>query len=95
MKSLVFSPAAQADMEGIWDYTFEYWGLAQADRYTDGIRDACHALASGHRQGRPVDVRLGYLKYLAGPHVVYFRDHGNQLEIVRILHGKMDVDRHL
>jgi toxin ParE1/3/4 len=95
MKSLVFSPAAQADMEGIWDYTVAHWGLAQADNYTDDIRDACKALASGHRQGRPVDVRSGYLKYLTGSHVIYFRDHGTRIEVIRILHSRMDVDRHL
>ena len=94
MKSLVFSPAAQADMEGIWDYTAGRWGPAQADRYTDDIRDACNALASGRRQGRPADVRPGYLKYLTGSHAIYFRDHGDRLEVVRILHGRMDVDRH-
>ncbi|MDR0702330.1 MAG: type II toxin-antitoxin system RelE/ParE family toxin [Azoarcus sp.] len=95
MKSLVFSPAAQADMENIWDYTVTHWGLTQADNYTDDIRDACNALASGDRQGRPVDVRPGYLKYLIGSHVVYFRDYATRLEVVRILHNRMDVDRHL
>jgi toxin ParE1/3/4 len=95
MKSLVFSPAAQSDMEAIWDCTVEHWGLDQADRYTDDIRGVCHDLASGHRQGRPVDVRPGYLKYLVGSHVVYFRDHSDRLEVVRILHGRMDVERRL
>jgi toxin ParE1/3/4 len=95
MKSPVFSPAAQADMNGIWDYTAGRWGLDQADRYTDNIQDACHDLASGHRQGCPVDVRPGYLKYLTGSHVIYFRNDGSQLEVVRILHGRMDVERHL
>ncbi|MDR1227443.1 MAG: type II toxin-antitoxin system RelE/ParE family toxin [Azoarcus sp.] len=95
MKSLVFSPAARVDVDVIWDYTVEHWGADQADRYMDDIRDACHGLASDRRQGRPVDVRPGYLKYLAGSHVVYFRDHGDRLEVVRILHGRMDVDRHL
>jgi len=95
MKSLVFSPAAQSDMEAIWDYTVEHWGLDQADCYTDDIRDACHDLASSRRRGRPVDVRPGYLKYPVGSHIVFFRDHGDQLEVVRVLHGSMDVGCHL
>ena len=95
MKSIVLSPAAQADLEIIWDYTAEHWGLDQAERYTDDIRDACYDLASGHRQGRPVNLRPGYLKYLIGSHVVYFRDHSDRIEVVRILHGRMDVSRHL
>ena len=32
MKSLVFLPAAEADMKGIWRYTAENWGMDQADR---------------------------------------------------------------
>jgi toxin ParE1/3/4 len=93
MKPLLFLPAAQADLEDIWWYTANRWGTTQADHYTDDLDDACRALASGQRQGRPVDVRPGYLKYLVGSHVIYFRERGDQLEIVRILHGRMDVDR--
>ena len=56
MKPLVLSPAAQADMEVIWDYRVEHWGLDHADRYMDDIRGNLHGLASGHRHGSPVDV---------------------------------------
>lgn len=95
MKSLALSPAAEADLDYIWDYSAEHWGPDQADRYADEIRDACHGLASGARRGRPVDIRSGYLKYAAGSHMVYFRDHGDRLEIIRILHQKQDVSRNL
>lgn len=95
MKALVFSPASEADIDGIWDYSADNWGPDQADRYTDEIRDACRNLVSGRKRGREVDVRPGYLKCLTGSHVIFFRDRGGHLEIVRILHGKMDVGRHL
>lgn len=95
MKALAFSPAAEADIDGIWDYSAENWGPDQADRYTDEIRDACNALASGRKRGRAVDVRPGYLKLTTGSHMIYFRDNGDRLEIMRILHNKQDVERHL
>jgi toxin ParE1/3/4 len=95
MKVLAFSPAAESDIDGIWNYSADTWGPDQADRYTDEIRDACHALARGQKRGRAVDVRPGYLKFSTGSHVIYYRDHGNRLEIVRILHGRMEVNRHL
>jgi toxin ParE1/3/4 len=95
MKAHVFSPAAEADIEEIWDYSAIHWGPDQADRYTDELRDACHALAAGRKQGMKVDVRPGYLKHATGSHVVYFRDRGDRLEIIRILHGMQDVERHL
>jgi len=95
MKVLAFSPAAEADIEGIWDYSADNWGPDQADRYTDEIRDACRALASGGKRGKVVDVRSGYLKLSTGSHMIYFRDHGDRLEIMRVLHGRQDVQRHL
>ena len=95
MKALAFSPLAIADIEAIWDYSAENWGPDQADRYTDEIRDACFALAAGSKAGRAVDVRPGYLKYPTRSHVIYFRDTPNQLEVIRVLHGRQDVERHL
>ena len=40
MAGYALSPAAQADLSEIWDYTAEHWGEAQAERYTRRIRDA-------------------------------------------------------
>ncbi|WP_287885706.1 type II toxin-antitoxin system RelE/ParE family toxin [Paracoccus sp. (in: a-proteobacteria)] len=95
MKALAFTVAATGDLEEIWDYTEGEWGFAQARRYAEELRDTCHALASGERRGRKVDVRPGYLKCRSGSHIIFFRDLGDTLEIVRILHGTQDVERHL
>lgn len=95
MKPLAFSPAAEADIDGIWDYSAQTWGPDQADRYTDEIRDACLALAHDRKQGRPVDVRPGYLRLSTGSHVIYYRNRGNRLDVIRVLHNRMDADRHL
>lgn len=94
MKTLVVSPAAETDINDIWDYSVDTWGIDQADHYINRLRDACYALANG-RQGRKADVRPGYLKFSIGSHVIYYRETGDRLDIVRILHGRMDVDRHL
>lgn len=95
MKPLAFSPAAEADIDGIWDYSAETWGPDQADRYTDEIHSACLALANDRRQGRPVDVHPGYLRLPTGSHVIYYRDRGDRLDIIRVLHNRMDANRHL
>jgi toxin ParE1/3/4 len=47
MTGYLLSPAAQADLGQIWDYSAQTWGEDQADRYVLGIRDACQALANG------------------------------------------------
>jgi toxin ParE1/3/4 len=35
MAEFRLTPAAERDLEGIWDYTQEQWGDEQADRYLD------------------------------------------------------------
>ena len=93
--TLTFSPAAVADIGAIWDYTAETWGEDQADRYLDDIHNACIALAGGERAGRRVDVREGYLKYPVGRHLIFFRQDGPRIVVIRVLHQSMDVERHL
>ncbi|MDO3013350.1 type II toxin-antitoxin system RelE/ParE family toxin [Mycobacteroides abscessus subsp. abscessus] len=41
------------------------------------------------------EVRAGYRKHSVVPHAVYYRLTGHDVEIVRILHQRMDVDRQL
>lgn len=96
MTSFVLSPAAQADVDGIWDYTAENWGVDQAESYIADIRDTCQELATGSRSSYPVDIRDGYRKALVGKHVLFFKaEDTGRITIMRILHQKMDVGRHL
>jgi toxin ParE1/3/4 len=93
--TLTFSPAAVADIGAIWDYTAETWGVVQADRYVDDIRNACVALAEGERAGRRVGVLDGYLKLPVGRHLIFVRQVGPGIVVIRVLHQSMDVERHL
>lgn len=95
MKALTLSPAAAADLEHIWQYSAATWGLDQADRYIEDIRNACLHLASGASRGRMVDVRTGYLKQTVGSHMIYFRDEGERIDVIRILHQRQDVSLNL
>lgn len=89
------SPLAEADLEEIWRYTFERWSAEQADRYVLDLIAAFEDLATGRKTGRPVDIRAGYLKQVAGSHVIYFRRVDACVDVIRILHGRMDVNRRL
>lgn len=86
---------AEADLEAVWLYTLDHWSIAQADSYHRDIIAAFAALASGQRRGRATSARPGYLKYPCGAHVIYFRDLGDTLEIVRVLHRAQDAERNL
>lgn len=95
MKAIAFSPAAEADISEIWDYSADRWGPDQADSYIDAIRDACYALAQGTKQGRQAEVLPEFMKYFCGSHVVYFLDGPDRLDVIRILHQRQDAERHL
>lgn len=95
MTDLLFTPAAIGDLDRIWDYTARSWSPDQADAYVDEIHGACLGLTSGDHVSQPSDIRQGYRKLRVSAHVIWFRERGDRIEIVRILHVRMDVDRHL
>ena len=96
MSGFTLSPRAQADIEEIWDFTAGRFGLDQAEAYVRGIERAISTVAADPRRGRACDdVRAGYHKFLVGSHVLFFRLTGDGIDVVRILHGRMDFGAHL
>lgn len=92
------SPAAERDIEGIWDYTVERWGLAQANRYADALFGVFHELANDPHGARSVAcdaIRAGYRRRSIERHIVFFRLTEYGVAIIRVLHERMDVSRHL
>lgn len=86
-----FSPAAQRDLDSIFDYTVAEWGLAQAADYTDLIEQACVALAKAPlRAPACAAIRQGYRRRSVGRHVIYFRETETGISVVRILHQRMN-----
>lgn len=96
MTNYGFSPRARADLEEIWDYTVKRWDDDQAELYVRRIKAAVEIVATDPRLGRSCDdIRAGYYKYRAGSHVLFYRLTGNGIDVVRILHERMDFGRHL
>ncbi|HML14122.1 MAG TPA: type II toxin-antitoxin system RelE/ParE family toxin [Xanthobacteraceae bacterium] len=96
MTEHVLSPRALADIEQIWTYTAERWDSEQADRYVRLLRQGIEAIARDPRRGRSCDdIRVGYRKYAVGSHILFFRMLEGRVYVVRILHQRMDFERHL
>jgi toxin ParE1/3/4 len=93
----LLSPAAQIDLEQIWDYTYHRWDIEQADEYLRELQRAIELAAVNPRVGRACDeIRPGYRKLAAGSHTLYYRvTPDGVIDVVRVLHQRMDVDRHL
>ena len=90
------SPSAERDLEGIWHYTHEQWGVEQAIRYTDALTAAFAELAESPKNAPACDhIRPGYRRSSVERHVVYFRVTSYGIAIIRILHDRMDAPRHL
>jgi len=90
------SPRAQLDLDEIWDYTASRWGLGQAETYTRQLWQDMNAVAAQPTIGRPCpEVRDGYYKYRSGSHVLFFRLSEGGIDVIRILHGRMDFEQHL
>lgn len=90
------SKEAKADLDDIWLYTAQQWSIEQADTYYNEIITAFENLASGHLVWEKADhIFPGYCKYKIGSHIIFFKPKADCLEIIRILHGRMDIQNRL
>ncbi|BAX57586.1 type II toxin-antitoxin system RelE/ParE family toxin [Burkholderia stabilis] len=94
-RQLRLTPLAEIDLEDIWRYTAEQWSLAQADRYHRDLIGTMEALARGKKAGRTCIARDGYFRYAVGSHVVFHRETDDTIDVIRVLHQRMDIERHL
>jgi toxin ParE1/3/4 len=96
MLKIRLTSQARSDLDGIGVYTRDEWGMDQAMRYLTALDQCFQHLAKTSDAGRPrPDIRPGLFSERCNRHVVFFRRTSNSLEILRILHDRMDVSRHL
>jgi toxin ParE1/3/4 len=87
---------AEADLVGVWIYTHDRWGEAQAEQYFDDLETAIHRLARNPELGRPcTHIRDGYRALRVKRHIVFYTFDASVVRIVRVLHNRMDPARRL
>lgn len=90
------TPAAQRDLSSIWDLTHDRWDVRQAETYVNEIRAAIERIADDPGRGRACDeIREGYRRYSIGSHLVFYLVTTEGVDVIRILHQRMDPTRHL
>ena len=95
MLNIVKSKPALSDAEDIWVYTYENWGETQANRYLNDLQQTIIKLAQNPEQGRLLPVLQGqHYRYFFQSHMIIYRFNTKELQIVRILHKRMDIARH-
>jgi toxin ParE1/3/4 len=98
MKSLpyIISKKAVIDLEEIWLYTVDKWSVAQADRYYLLIIDEIDYICKNINSGKPIyKIRKGYRATKVKSHIIFYRVINDTVEIIRILHERMDIENRL
>lgn len=82
------SPAAAADLDGIWSYTVELWSVDQAETYLRRLDEKFQHLCTfplSNRERTEISppVRLCIYK----SHLIIYRLETDHLAVLRIVHG--------
>jgi toxin ParE1/3/4 len=93
---LRISSEASEDLASVWEYTKNHWGIAQADLYVDGFMMRFVWLGENRTlwRSRP-DIRPGVYSCPYKSHVIFFSQSDGCINILRILHRRMDSGRHV
>lgn len=91
------SQLAIEDLDKIWTYTLHKWSKKQADRYYDLIIGEIEFIADNFMIGKSAEqTRKNYRVTKIKSHLIFYRKAENDIvEIVRILHQRMDIKKRL
>lgn len=97
MPPFKLSKKAKDDLLGIARHTEQTWGRKQRRLYLKKLDSMFYSLAENPELGSPCDdIRNGYFKKREGSHLIFYRRGTNSnIEIIRVLHKRMDVALHL
>ena len=93
MSGYRFTNKAVEDLTQIWNYTIIKWSENQADIYYNMLLENCQELSRKPGLGKDYsEITQNLLGIKAGRHIIFYRRiEGNKIEIIRILHGQMDL----
>ena len=93
---IVISSAAEADLANIFNYTLTNWGESQAEAYLDALTARFAWLSANRSLWRERnDLQPGLYSHLEGRHLIFYREAENRLQIIRVLHQRMDPERYI
>jgi toxin ParE1/3/4 len=84
--------AAERDLSEIWEYIAEDSETA-ADKTLRAIHAQCHVLGQYPKIGRDrSDIVPGVRSFPVGKCLIFYRETGQGVEIIRVLHGARNLD---
>jgi toxin ParE1/3/4 len=92
--SLTF--AAERDLINIYLFGLAEFGVKQADRYAEDMASKLALIADNPSFGADYAfAQKGLRRAEYSAHAIYYRQTAAGILVLRILHGRMDVGRHL
>jgi len=93
----VISERAKIDLAEIWYYSQTKWGIKQADKYLDQFYETFDFLTRNPKLGKQtLSKAYNYLRYRCEKHYIFYTIENDQkINIIRILHTKMNFVDHL
>ncbi len=93
MANYILTNKAVDDLSEIWNYTYDVWSEKQADKYYNMLLEYCKELADKPGLGKNYnEINDDILGFKASHHIIFYKKiKEDKIEIVRILHNKMDL----
>ena len=95
MKSIRYSPEAEADYEGIKEYTTGQWknpiaALNTVTKIAKRIRNLEQFPELGTQLSSVIDMVTDYRFLVCANYLAFYRIDGNDVKIIRVLYGRRD-----
>jgi toxin ParE1/3/4 len=95
-RQLIVPPRVERDLLNIWQYSAEHWSPAVADRHLRDINQAALWLCQWPFAGKArEELRPGLRSVFVNPHIIFYRLTDQDIEIVRILNSRQELDAEL
>ncbi|WP_459177263.1 type II toxin-antitoxin system RelE/ParE family toxin [Ewingella americana] len=95
MKEINLTPKATEDLEAIWSYSQEQFGLAKADEYISRISNIFEVLATHEIGTERRELGEHIFSLPIERHVIFFVPSEFSITVIRVLNQSQDVVRHL
>jgi len=86
---------AETDLEDIWLYTTEEWGIEQADEYIRMLLSRFSWISTNPLLGKKRDdIKPDYYCFPEGKHLIFYKITPSGIDIIGIPHQSMDILAH-
>lgn len=94
MKEIELTPKAEEDLQAIWNYSLQQFGVIKADEYIDRISAVFEVLARHEVGTHRTELGENIYSLPVEQHIIYFVPSFSAITIIRILSQAQDTVRH-